>query len=289
MLVTPRKLLIKARQGKWAVGAFNISDLEFAQAVIEAAKELKAPVIVQTSEKAIKYAGLKELACLVKTLAEKVKALVVLHLDHGQDINLIKKAIKAGYTSVMFDGSRLPFKKNIDLTKKIVKLAHSRKISVEGEVGAIAGSKENNININNKIKHRKKFYTDPEEAVEFVKKTGIDSLAVAVGTAHGPAKAVKGFKEKINFSLLKEISKKIKIPLVLHGASQGIPNRDIKRAIKLGIAKINIDTDLRLAFSRAERNFLKKNKKAYDPREIIGAGREAVKAKVKEKIKLFNK
>lgn len=307
MLVNLNSLLPQARKNGCAIGAFNFNDMEFLQAILEAAQELKSPVILQTSEKAIEYMGLDYLYAMAVPAAKKAPVPVVLHLDHGKDLILIKKIIQDGYyTSVMFDGSTLPDGENIKKTQEIVKLAHQKNISVEAELGLLKG-------IEDKITSTKCYLTDPKQAAEFVKKTNCDALAVAIGTSHGAYK-FKG-KPKLDLKRLKQIAELVKIPLVLHGASRvspkllaklkkncrqlkdcdrlagarGVPNAQIKKAVKLGIVKINIDTDLRLAFTAAERKVLLTDKKAVDPREYLGAGREAVKNVVKEKIKLFRK
>ena len=278
MLTTLKSVLIRAKKGRYAVGAFNTSNLEISQAIIEAAEEMKSPVIISTSEKAIDYAGLSEISAIVYELAQKVKVPVVLHCDHGRDLKIIKSCLDTGrYTSVMIDASHFDYKKNLALTKKIVSWAKPKQVSVEAELGAIAG-------VEDYIKSKESFFTDPEQARDFVKKTGIDALAVSIGTAHGLAEDIK--EEKLDLKRLEQIEKLTKIPLVLHGASQGIPVSDLKKAIKLGIAKINIDTDLRLVFSDSLRKTLK-NKKIYDPRDILAPSREAVKKKVMQRMRLF--
>lgn len=305
MLINLNQILPRARQNGSALGAFNFNNLEFLQAILGAAEELKSPVVLQTSEGAVRYLGLTAINALADSIIKSAKVPLVLHLDHGQDLNIIKKIIRDGfYTSVMFDGSFLPFSDNVKQTREIVKLAHRKDISVEAELGVLAG-------IEDKISSNKSCLTDPEQAAEFVAETGCDALAVSIGTSHGAYK-FQG-QAKLDLKRLAEIAKRVEIPLVLHGASgvnprllkamrkdcrkindcqrvegaQGVPDEQIKKAIGLGVAKVNIDTDLRLAFTAAVRDCIFSNKKVIDPRKYLGAGREAVKEVVKEKIKLF--
>ena len=259
----------------WAVGAFNVSNLEQAQAVIAAAEKLKAPVLVNTSEKAIEYAGLNALAAVVKILAKGVKTKVTLNLDHGRSYSIAAACVKAGYNSVMVDGSRLPYRQNLLFTSRVVKLAHKHGIPVEGELGALGGKEDY---ISGKVR-----MTDPVQARDFVKKTKVDLLAIAIGNAHGIPQA----GEKLDFGRLKSIHLALPYqPLVLHGASS-TPAKDLRRAIAAGVVKINIDTDLRLAFAKSIRKFLKNNPKIWDPREILSPTREAIQKVVEEKIKIF--
>lgn len=276
MLISSKQLLLKAMRArtKYAVGAFNTSDLEMTQAILEAANDEKSPVIIQTSEKAIEYAGLNNFVSIVRNEVVKYKIPIVLHLDHARDFKLIKLCIDNGYTSVMIDGSKFSFDTNIKLTKQVVGYAHSRRIPVEAELGALGGEEDY---IKSSV-----WKTDPDQAQKFVKITGVDSLAVAIGNAHGiPQK-----DEKLDFKLLEKIKEKVKIPLVLHGASL-TPAEDIKKAISLGIVKINIDTEIRLVFSKAVKEFQKAHPKDYDPRDILKAAKDAVKKLVKEKIEMF--
>ncbi len=299
MLVTNRDLMVPARRKGYAVGAFNINNLESVLAVVEAAAEEKSPAIVAVTPSAIKYAGLPYLATIVKTAAESSPTPVSLHLDHGEDFETVSKCVMAGFTSVMIDGSHLKFEENIALTKRVVDLAHSKKVSVEAELGRLAGVEEKTV------EEKEAILTDPGAAKEFVDRTGVDTLAVAVGTSHGAYK----FKAeaKLDFERLKSISLKVDLPLVLHGASsvpawiiekaakygaelggaKGIPEKNIQEAISLGIAKINIDTDLRLAFTAAVREVLAKSPKEFDPRKIVGPAKEAMKEVVKGKMRLF--
>lgn len=297
MLVSSKILLEKAKKRGYAVGAFNVYNVETLQAVIRAAEKLKSPVIVQTSESAIRYAGLVTLAEMVKIAAWRTKIPVALHLDHGKDIPLIKKCVKIGYTSIMIDASSLPFEKNIAFTKKVVKIAHARRASVEAEIGTLSGKEDN-------VMSEGIGYTDPEQARAFARATHCDALAIAIGTSHG---SFKPSARKLRFDILKEVRKKVNIPLVLHGASlvdptllrnakssgisfkktQGVRSADIKKAIRLGICKINVDTDLRIAFTSALRSFTKKNPSDYNPRDILSSAEKAAEQSVMKHIKLF--
>lgn len=307
MLANLNDILPKARRGKYAIGAFNINNLEIAQAIIDAAVEMKSPVILQTSQGALEYAGMDYLAMIAHTAAESSPIPVVFHLDHGKNYDLVMTAIQSGlYTSVMYDGSHLPFDENIKQTKKVVTAAHKKGMSVEAELGRIFGQ-EDNISVSAK----EIAYTDPKQAKEFVEKTGIDALAISIGTAHGANKFTG--KPKLDIQRLAEIKKKVKIPLVLHGASsvdkkmlkrmhhncekmgdcsrlahaQGVPMAQEKKAILNGICKINVDTDLRIAFTVGVRETLLKNPHVFDPRKIIGPARDLMTKTVKEKIKAF--
>lgn len=299
MLVTNKDLLVPARRKAYAVGAFNINNLETLLAVSEAAVEEKSPAIVAVTPSAIKYGGLSYLSKIVKIAAESSSVPMSLHLDHGEDFETASKCVGAGFTSVMIDGSHLKFEENIALTKRVVDIAHLKNVSVEAELGRLAGVEEKTV------EEKEAILTDPESAEEFVERTGVDALAVAVGTSHGAYK----FKAepKLDFDRLQTISKKIGLPLVLHGASsvpawiiekaskygaqlagaRGIPEDHIKKAITLGIAKINIDTDLRLAFTATVREVLTNSPKEFDPRKILGPAKDAMKEVVKGKMRLF--
>jgi fructose-bisphosphate aldolase, class II len=296
-LVTLSYLLKKAQKGKYAVPAFNINNMEILQGVARAAEKENAPVIVGVSEGAIKYAGLDYIKAMVD-VASTSKVKIALHLDHGKDMEVIKDCIKAGFTSIMIDASYHEFNENVKITKKVVKMCHKKGISVEAELGKLRGV-EDNVNV------EKGIFTEPDEAVEFVKKTNVDALAVAIGTSHGAYK-FKG-KSNLRFDILKEIKEKVKIPLVLHGSSEipielirqantcgakikgakGVPNKDVKKAIKLGICKINIDSDLRLAFTVGMRQALCDNPENIDPRKVLGSGRDQIEKVATEKIRLF--
>ena len=268
-------------------------------AVAEAATEEKSPAIVALTPSAIKYGGLAYLSKIVKTAAEAAPVPMSLHLDHGEDFDTAQKCIDAGFTSVMIDGSHLKFEDNIALTKRVVDIAHPKGVSVEAELGRLAGVEESTIEEKDAI------LTDPNVAAEFVEKTEVDALAVAIGTSHGAYK----FKTepKLDFGRLELIKEQVDIPLVLHGASsvpswiiekaakygaqlegaKGIPEDHIRKAITMGIAKINIDTDLRLAFTATVREVLAKSPKEFDPRKILGPAKEAMKEVVKAKMRLF--
>jgi fructose-bisphosphate aldolase class II len=299
MLVTNRDLLVPATRKAYAVGAFNINNLEAALAVAEAATEEKSPAIVAVTPSAIKYAGLPYLSKIVRTAAESAPVPMSLHLDHGEDFETASKCVAAGFTSVMIDGSHLSFEDNIALTKKVVDMAHPKGVSVEAELGRLAGVEEKTV------EEKEAILTDPNVAKEFVDRTSVDALAVAVGTSHGAYK-FKG-EAKLDFERLKTIRDKVDLPLVLHGASsvpawiiekaakygaqlegaKGIPEEHIKKAISLGIAKINIDTDLRLAFTAAIREVLTNSPKEFDPRKILGPAKEAMKEVIRGKMRLF--
>lgn len=275
MLADSKKILSNAQKEGYAVGHFNTSDSEITKAIVAAAENMKASVIVGTSEKAISYAGLENLAEIVKIEAENVKIPVVLHLDHGKSFEICQKTIQVGYTSVMIDGSNLPFGENVKITKKITQMAHRKNIPVEGELGSLASKEKYQVGIS-------QFMTDPEKAREFVEQTGVDSLAVAIGNAHG----VPLPEERLDFPRLAQIKEKVPVPLVLHGASS-TPPEDIKKAIALGICKINIDTDIKIAFSQDLRKFLAIHQNVTDPREILGSAVKAVQKVVEQKIELF--
>lgn len=275
--VTVKEILQDARKGSYAVGAFNTNNMEIVQAIVEAAVEENSPVILQASQGALKYAGIEYITAMVKAAAEIAPIPIALHLDHGTSFEQIVKCIRYGFTSVMIDGSKYPLEENIRITKKVVEIAGAVGVSVEAELGKIGGT-EDDISVSEK----EAYMTDPQEAVRFVRETGIDSLAIAIGTAHGPYKG----EPKLDFDRLEKISSLVDIPLVLHGAS-GVPEDSIRKAVERGICKINIDTDIRQAFARAVREFLEKNPKEYDPRKILGPAKEEMKKVIREKIRLF--
>jgi len=277
MLVTGKEILDHANKNGYAVGAFNVNNMEIVQAIVEAAEETNSPVILQASQGGIKYAGIEYIAQLAKVAAEKVKVPVAIHLDHGTDFQQIMLCIRHGFTSVMIDGSKHQLKDNIDITKKVVEIAHAVGVSVEAELGKIGGT-EDDISVD----EREATFTDPEEAKLFVEETGVDSLAIAVGTAHGVYKG----EPKIDFNRIKIIKELVGIPLVLHGSS-GVPADSIKKAVEAGINKINIDTDLRIAFTQAIKDFIKDNPNNIDPRKVLSPAREAMKEVIKEKMILF--
>jgi fructose-bisphosphate aldolase class II len=299
MLVTNKDLMVPARKNGYAIGAFNVQNLESMSAIAEAATEEKSPVIMQITPSVIKYAGLAYISNLVKTAAQLAPVPIAMHLDHGDSFETAAKCIDAGFSSVMIDGSFLSFDENVAVTKRVVSVAHPKGVSVEAELGKLAGVEERSVAEKDAI------LTDPEAAVDFVKKTGVDTLAVAIGTSHGAYK----FKSeaKLDLERLKMISQKVSIPLVLHGASsvpqeivekankygaelsgaKGIPEDQYRKAISLGIAKINIDTDLRLAFTAAVREALTNSPKNFDPRKILGPAKDAMKEVAKGKMRLF--
>lgn len=277
MLVTGIEILQDAHKNNYAVGAFNVNNMEIVQAIIEAAEELNSPVILQASQGGLKYAGVEYIAALGKVAAEKAKVPVALHLDHGTDFQQIMLCIRHGFSSVMIDGSQYELEENIAITKKVVEIAHAVGISVEAELGKIGGIEDDIV-----VDEREATFTDPMEAKLFVDKTKVDYLAIAVGTAHGVYKG----EPKLDFDRIKAIKEAVNIPLVLHGSS-GVPNDAIEKAVSLGINKINIDTDLRIAFTDAIKDFLKKDPDNIDPRKILGPGKEAMKEVIKEKMRLF--
>jgi len=299
-LITGRELLQKAKEERYAVGAFNINNMEILQAITEAAQDERSPAIIAVSEGAIKYAGLAYLISMVRVAAGDVDVPLALHLDHGRDLEVIGSCIEGGFTSVMIDGSHLDFEKNIFLTQKVVEMAHARGISVEGELGRLKGIEEG-ID----VRQGEAFLTDPAAAREFVERTQLDSLAVAIGTSHGAYK-FKG-EVKLDFQRLRAIAEEVDIPLVLHGASgvppavlekgekygarfpgaKGVPDDSIREAVKVGMSKINIDTDLRLSFIGAIREALVLQPQEFDPRKILGPARKAVEEIVRHKMKLF--
>ena len=301
MLTTLTSILKKANKDGYAVGAFNINNLEMPQAIMSAAEQEKSPVIISTSEGAIKYAGMAELGTLVHLAASRSKRPVVFHLDHGKNYDLVVDAIKSGlYTSVMFDGSALPYKENVKVTKKIVAMAHRHGISVEAELGAIAGI-EDFVSVEEKDAH----LTDPEQTLDFITRTGCDALAVAVGTSHGAYKF--DGDSQLDFKRLKQIKQLVKIPLVLHGASgipadikkqcikygckiekaKGVSDGHIKKAVGLGVNKINIDSDLRIAFDAGVRKFLHDKPEVFDPRKILTPAKELITKVVRQKIRMM--
>ncbi len=277
MLVTGKEILDHAHKNGYAVGAFNIVDMEMLQAVVEAAEEEKSPVFVQTTEGALSYAGFEVLSALVKWAANSVSVPVAFHLDHGGSFETAIKCIRNGWTSVMIDGSHHPLEGNIAVTKKVVEAAHICGVSVEAELGRLGGI-EDNISVDEKDA----MYTDPKEARQFVDETGVDSLAIAIGTAHGKYKGVP----KLDFDRLDVIKKDLNMPIVLHGAS-GVAEEDIKKAVSLGINKINIDTDLRVAYTDKIKEAFNADPALFDLRKYLGPARTNVKETVKKKMRLF--
>jgi ketose-bisphosphate aldolase len=266
----------KAKKEKWAIGQFNFSTLEQLKGIIWAAKELKAPIILGTSEGEVSFFGMEEVI-LLRNYYRKIFPYIFLNLDHGKDINLIKKAIDLGYDCVHFDGSNLSLKENIRLTREIVKYAHKKKVLVEGEIKSIKGSSEIHKKLPKEI-----LLEDIEKAKEFVKKTGVDSLAMNIGNLHG----IYQKKIRLNIEHLKMIKKKIPVFLVLHGGS-GTSNKDIKEAIQNGVVKINVNTELREAWRNSLEKSLKKHKETVKPYNILPEVIKTIESVTRRKMKLF--
>ncbi|MBQ5441842.1 MAG: class II fructose-1,6-bisphosphate aldolase [Firmicutes bacterium] len=298
-LVTTKEMFAKALVSDYAIGAFNVNNMEIVQGIVDAAKIEQSPLILQVSAGARKYARPAYLLKLVEAAIEDTGLDICLHLDHGEDFDICKKCVDDGFTSVMVDGSKHPFEENIALTKQVVEYAHAHGVVVEAELGKLAGV-EDNISVD----ARSAKFTDPAEAAEFVARTGVDSLAIAIGTSHGAYK-FKG-DPYLDFDRLKEIHSLIpETPLVLHGASsvlkefvdrcnefggqipgaQGVPEEMIRESTKYGICKVNIDTDLRLAMTAEVRRFLIENPSEFDPRKYLGPAREAIMGMVQHKIR----
>ena len=278
MLVNAKKLLQLAQERHFAVGHFNINNLETIQAIMAAAEAKRAPVILAASKSALKYAGLNNLVSLVRLAAAQTQLPVVLSLDHGPTIELARECVDAGFTNVMIDASALPYDDNVAATREVVTYAHARGVSVEAEIGALAGT-EDNVSVSEQEAH----YTRVEEAVSFVRDTECDSLAVAIGTAHGVYKG----PPKLDLERLTAIHEALPgTPLVLHGSS-GVDATQLQAAIQRGITKINIDTDLRIAFLQTIKAQLEENPDSVDLRAILGAGRAAIQQTVETKIDIF--
>lgn len=276
-LVPVSKLLFQADRGGYAVGAFNANNMEIVQAIIRAAELERSPVIMQASQGAINYAGLEFISGMVKIAAESSSVPVALHLDHGTDFEQVVKCIRSGFSSVMYDGSKLPLEENIAMTKKVLEIARPIEVSVEAELGKIGGT-EDDIHVSEK----EAMYTDPEEARYFVEQTGVESLAIAIGTAHGQYKG----EPQLDFDRLAQIKSVVKIPIVLHGSS-GVPDESLRKAIKLGVCKVNIDTNIREALVWTMRKVMAENPAEIDPRKILGPAREAVVEIIREKTRVF--
>ena len=296
-LTSPRAMFERAYKEGYAIGAFNVNNMEIIQGIMEAGTEEKAPLILQVSAGARKYAGQNYIVKLIEAGLLEADLPVVLHLDHGADFDICKACVDGGFTSVMIDGSHHSFEENIAVTKRVVEYAHAHGVWVEAELGRLAGVEED-------VSSEHSIYTDPDQAVEFVERSGCDSLAIAIGTSHGAYK-FKG-EPYLDFERLKTIHKLIPhTPLVLHGAStvlkefvdkcnqyggnipgaQGVPEAMITEAAKYGICKVNIDTDLRLAMTAEVRKFIAENPAEFDPRKYLGPGRDAIQAMVQHKIK----
>ena len=297
--ITSTEMFKKSLKSDYAVGAFNVNNMEIIQGIVDAAKQEQAPIILQVSAGARKYAKPAYLLKLVEAAMMDTGLDICLHLDHGEDFEICKQCIDGGFTSVMIDGSKHPFDDNVALTKKVVEYAHAHGVVVEAELGKLAGV-EDNI----KVDSKSATYTDPEEAAEFVEKTGVDSLAIAIGTSHGAYKF--SGDPQLDFDRLREIHKLVPdTPLVLHGAStvlpefvdkcnqyggnipgaKGVPEEMITEAAKYGICKVNIDTDLRLAMTAEIRKYLAENPKEFDPRKYLGPARDAISSMVSHKIR----
>lgn len=298
-LVTTTEMFKKSMEEGFAIGAFNVNNMEIIQGIVDAAAETNSPVILQASSSAIKYAGIDYLMKMVEAATIVHPNIpIALHLDHGPDFETCKMCIDAGFTSVMIDGSKYDFEENIRVTKEVVDYAHSKGVVVEAELGKLAGI-EDEVNVDSKDA----MYTDPNQAEEFVKRTGCDSLAIAIGTSHGAYK-FKG-EAKLRFDILKEIKEHIpETPIVLHGASsviqdlvntcnenggdiqgsKGVPDEILKEASQSGVSKINVDTDLRLAMTAGIRKVFKEEPSAFDPRKYLTPARELIKETVKQKI-----
>ncbi|REE57401.1 fructose-bisphosphate aldolase class II [Paenibacillus taihuensis] len=276
-LVSMTEFLPKAKANKFAVGQFNMNNLEFAQAITEAAMEEKSPFIFGVSEGALKYMGIEYTVAIAEAAAKKSGLPIALHLDHGSSFEVAMKCIRAGFSSVMFDGSHYGLEENIELTKQVVKAARAMGVSVEGELGTIGGV-EDDISVDEEHASLAK----PEEAIRFYEETGVDCLAIAVGTAHGMYKG----EPKIHYDIIQKVSDAIPVPVVLHGGS-GVPDEAIRLSIAAGVGKINVNTENQVACTNAIREVLSGNASVYDPRKYLVPARSAMKAVVQEKIRLF--
>ena len=303
MLVNATEMLKKARDGHYAVGHFNINNLEWTKAILQTAEEMKSPVILGVSEGAGKYmTGFKTVTAMVSAMVDGlgITVPVALHLDHGEDFEICKACIDGGFTSVMIDGSKHSFQDNIALTRQVVEYAHAHGVVVEGELGRLAGI-EDDVNVS----AADSSYTDPDQVQEFVQATGVDSLAIAIGTSHGAYKFKPGTKPQLRFDILEEVSRRLPgFPIVLHGASSvipkyveiinanggqlkdaiGVPEDQLRQAAKMAVCKINIDSDLRLAMTAGVRQQLIADPAGFDPRGYLKVGRQYVKDLVKDKI-----
>lgn len=299
-LVTTKDMFKKAYEEGYAIGAFNVNNMEIVQGITNAAKKCNSAVILQVSAGARKYASHEYLMKLVEAAISETGLPIALHLDHGADFEICKSCIDGGFSSVMIDGSHLPYDENVALTRKVVEYAHDKGVTVEGELGRLAG-----IEDEVKVSAEDASYTRPEEVEDFVTKTGVDSLAIAIGTSHGAYKFKPGQKPQLKFDILEEVSKRLpNFPIVLHGASSvnqeyvktinefggkmpdaiGIPEDMLRQAAKMSVCKINIDSDLRLAMTSAIRKYVAENPSDFDPRTYLGAGRHAVEDLVEHKI-----
>ena len=299
-LVTTKKMFEDAYKGGYAIGAFNVNNMEIIQGIVEAGKKLNAPLILQVSKGARAYANHTYLVKLVEAAVEETGIPIALHLDHGPDFETCKSCIDGGFTSVMIDGSSLPYEENVALTKKVVDYAHAHGVVVEGELGQLAGI-EDEVNVS----AEDAAYTNPDQVYDFVTRTGVDSLAIAIGTSHGAYKFKPGQKPQLRFDILEEVSKRLPgFPIVLHGASSvipefveeinkyggdmpnaiGIPEEMLRQAATMAVCKINIDSDLRLAMTAAIRKHLYEYPSHFDPRQYLKPAREAIEGMVEHKI-----
>ena len=299
-LVNTKEMFRKAYAGGYAIGAFNVNDMEIVQGIIDACKEHNAPVILQVSASARKYARHDYLVALVKAAEQETGLPIALHLDHGPDFETCKACIDGGFTSVMIDGSSLPYEENVAVTKKVVEYAHARGVTVEGELGQLAGV-EDEVNVSAEDAS----YTDPAQVQDFVTRTGVDSLAIAIGTSHGAYKFKPGQKPQLRFDILEDVSKRLPgFPIVLHGASSvsqehiaivnqyggnmpdaiGIPEQMLREASSLAVCKINIDSDLRLAMTAGIRKHFAEHPDHFDPRQYLGEARDEIRKVVAHKL-----
>lgn len=274
-LVTSKKMLLNAQKNGYAIGAFNVENMEFVQAVIEAAEELYSPVIVQTTPGTLKYANEELIYANVRTIAERAKVPVVLHLDHGNSFELAVKCLCAGYTSIMIDGSHKSYEENISIVKSVTDVCHAADIPVEAELGMVGGKEDDLVDNGNSP------YTDPIQAKDYVEKTGIDSLAIAIGTMHGIYKVMP----KLDVNRITAVKSFVDIPLVLHGTS-GVPDDIVRECVRRGMCKVNYATDLRVAFSEGIKGYLRENQDVIDPKKYCAIGKEKIKACVKSKIRV---
>jgi len=300
-LVTTKEMFRKAYEGGYAIGAFNVNNMEIIQGITEAGKELNAPLILQVSAGARKYANHTYLVKLVEAAIAETDLPIALHLDHGDSFELCKSCIDGGFTSVMIDGSHYSYEENIAVTKKVVEYAHARGVVVEAELGRLAGV-EDAVNVS----AADSSYTDPDQVYDFVTRTGCDSLAIAIGTSHGAYKFKPGTKPQLRFDILEEVEKKLPgFPIVLHGASSvipeyveminqyggnmpdaiGVPEDMLRQAARMAVCKVNIDSDLRLAMTGTIRKYFAENPSHFDPRQYLGPARTAIKGMVMHKIK----
>ena len=278
MALVPIDVLLKeAAAGGYAVGAFNCNNMEIVQAIAAAAREERSPVIMQASQGAIKYAGIDYIVAMVRVAAAEAGVPVALHLDHGTSFAQVMQCIRSGFSSVMIDGSKHSLEDNIALTNLVLQAARAVGVAVEAELGKIGGTEDDIV-----VSEREALFTDPEEARYFIERTGVDALAVAIGTAHGQYKGVP----KLDFDRLRKIKSLVDTPIVLHGSS-GVPEDAIREAIEIGVSKINIDTNIREAFTDRTKQVVADKPGEIDPRKILGPAREAATEIIREKIRLF--